>query len=474
MPPITDSTQQDPEAVRRAALLAALMGKPGLRGASAALGESQPATPGFQSTDMTPTAQPGQSAAANGDAQSGPQPARPINGARPAGTGAAPGGMTRSPSISDPEATNAATRPLPTFQSEEEWNKANPAPAHTPYQAPDLKHRLLMGLFAGMQEFGRPGEGAATVRDYLGNIQKNEDAESSYPDTSAAAQHQRYMTAAQGAEAPLHIQNLKALIDKNEADAQAKLHPQPKTQLVKIADPTGQDPHGIPALHNMVTGEITDQEGKAIPGAKLWQAPQKEERPFNLDEQELEARQSLRNAKTPEDRAAAQARIEDIRASRQRPPEERSPKESHLTPGQKATENRKYQKELDDIETERRARESGTYVHPRSGELMSPMTNDELFDRKQRAEDEYKNALEAAGETNVRRFNYRAGKYEGGDETPAEGKTAKPLNAKAAAKPNGNAAPAQHQVGDEVMYQGKPHRITAIQNGKATLEPIGK
>jgi hypothetical protein len=128
--------------------------------------------------------------------------------------------------------------------------------------------------------------------------------------------------------------------------------------------------------------------------------------------------------------------------------EARPPKESHLTAGQKAAENRRYQKALDDIEADRRARASGTYVHPHSGELMEPMTDEELQQRKQRAEEEYKNALEAGGETNVRRFNYRTGQYEGGDGS------------------------AQHQVGDTVMYKGKPHRIASIQGGKAQIVPI--
>ena len=209
-------------------------------------------------------------------------------------------------------------------------------------------------------------------------------------------------------------------------------------------------------------------------GAKPWEKKERPERPFNLDEQELEARRDLRAAKTPEERAAAQARITDIRASRQRPEEAKPPKEAHLTPGQKAGANRQYQKALDDIEAESRARASGTYVHPKSGELMPPMTEEELTQRKQRADDEYKDALEAGGEPNVRRFNYRTGQYEGGETQPGKSQPAKPLNA---ANPGAKSSatdktPPQHQVNDEVMYQGKRHKITAIQNGKATLQPL--
>lgn len=192
-PTVSGQDPQQAEMIRRAQLLAAIMGKPAAPGVPGAAGASQPAIPGFLPTDMTPAAaaapQPGASAVA--------KPLSTPQGAAPGSASKAPGGMTRSASISDPEATNAANQPpLPTFQSEEEWNKANPAAVHTPYQAPDLKHRLLEGLFAGMQEFGRPGEGAATIRDYLGDIRKNQEAEESYPETSAAAQHQRYMTAA--------------------------------------------------------------------------------------------------------------------------------------------------------------------------------------------------------------------------------------------------------------------------------------
>ncbi len=446
--------QQDPDAIRKAILL---------RIFGAAAGGGQPAGVPPNAV-LDPTQQSGAAPGASGAPPTAMVPAtnaaKPV--AKPLGAGAA------NNNSGNPEPGNA-----PPFPDEATWQKQNPGPPHTPYVAPSLKQRMLEGLFAGMQEFGRPGQGAATVRDYLSDIRKNQEAEANYPQTAAAEAHQRYMTAAQGAEAPLQLQNLQTQIAERQAAAKAKANPQAKTRLVKIADPTGQDPHGIPAQQNAATGEITDQEGQVIPNAKLWEAPKKEQRPFNLDEQEFEARQALRSAKTPEERAAAQARIEDIRASRQRPPEERPPKTSQLTPGQKAAESRKYEKALDDIETERRARESGTYVHPKSGELMSPMTNDELFDRKQRAEDEYKDALEAAGETGVRRFNYRTGKYEGGEEQPAGNKAAKPLNAASAgAKPNAKPAPAQHQVGDEVMYHGKRHKITAITGGKATLQPL--
>lgn len=485
--------QQDPDALKKA-LLAKLFGGP-IPGAVPPPGATQrsltgtpdPGTPptlGSSATtqpnvfggpaNSSATATPISTAPAN----AGPQPARPINGARPSTT--APAGMAR-PASGDGAAIEPGNQPPPNvapFPNETDWSKQNPLPAHTPYQAPDFKHRLLMGIFSGMQEFGRPGEGAATIRNYLGNIEKNQDAESNYPATSAAQQHQQYMTAAQGAEVPEHLKELKAMTDKAEADArlrnaQADAARNPKAQLqhVVIADPKTGDP--TLAAFDRASGQYLNPEtGDPIAGAKAWEKKERPERPFNLDEQELEARKDLRAAQTPEDRAAAQARISDIRASRQRPEEPKTPKEAHLTPGQKAGANRQYQKALDDIETESRARASGTYVHPKSGELMPPMTEEELTQRKQRADDEYKDQLEAGGEPNVRRFNYSTGQYEGG-EAPAKSQPAKPTStASAKANSNEKAAPAQHQVNDEVMYQGKRHKITAIQNGKATLQPL--
>lgn len=248
---------QDPEAIRRAALLAAIMGKTGAPGMPGAPGTPQPATPGFQIPNPTVTNQP-----------SAPV-AQPISSAK---------SPAAKPMATPSTAVEPGNQP-PTFQSEEEWNKANPAAAHTPYVAPDLKHRLLTGLFAGMQEFGRPGEGAATVRDYLGNIDKSEDAEKNYADTSAAAQHQRYMTVAQGAEQPLHIQQLQAQIKDTEAQAadraaqtKERLNPAPKTRLVQIADPT--DPKNpIPATQDIASGKIVDQHGTEVPNAKIWEKP---------------------------------------------------------------------------------------------------------------------------------------------------------------------------------------------------------
>lgn len=133
----------------------------------------------------------------------------------------------------------------------------------------------------------------------------------------------------------------------------------------------------------------------------------------------------------------------------------RRPKDQpQLTPGQKANLTRRYKDSLAGIEEEFRARQSGTYVDKRSGELLPPMTQDELNRRKQDAEDSYKDELEAAGET-VTRYRY-------GSE-----------NGNAGAAQNAPSPGAQHQVGDEVTYKGQRYRIAGIKNGKAQLAPLG-
>ena len=133
----------------------------------------------------------------------------------------------------------------------------------------------------------------------------------------------------------------------------------------------------------------------------------------------------------------------------------RKPKDQpQLTPGQKANLTRRYKDSLAGIEEEFRARQSGTYVDKRSGELLPPMTQDELNHRKQDAEDDYKDELEAAGET-VTRYKY-------GSE-----------RANAGATQNAADSGTQHQVGDEVTYKGQRYRIAGIKNGKAQLAPLG-
>jgi hypothetical protein len=137
--------------------------------------------------------------------------------------------------------------------------------------------------------------------------------------------------------------------------------------------------------------------------------------------------------------------------------ESRPPKEQpRLTPGQKSTLARRYKDALAGIEQEFQERQSGSYVDKRSGELLPPMTPDELTRRKQQAEDAYKDELEAGGET-VTRYDYGAGRSASNDAQNAR-----------------NANPStQHKVGDEVTYKGQRYRIAGIKNGRAQLSPLG-
>lgn len=147
--------------------------------------------------------------------------------------------------------------------------------------------------------------------------------------------------------------------------------------------------------------------------------------------------------------------------------ETRPPKDTaRLTPGQKASITSRYKQSLSDIEDEFQSRQSGSYVDKRSGELLPPMTQAELNRKKQQAENNYKDELEAAGEPNVTRFNYSTGRN---DSEGAQPQGAAPeRGSKQSPSPTN-----KHQVGDVVTYQGKQHRITAIHNGKADLVLVG-
>jgi hypothetical protein len=238
--------QQDPDAIRKAMLLR-------MFGAM---------TAGAQQPGLTPGAAPG------------------VSGAPPTTTTPAAAPEARKPTA-QPLASAAANNnggnmepgSAPPILSEADWQKQNPGAPHTPYVAPTFKQRLLEGLFAGMQEFGRPGEGARTIQNYLGDIQKNQEAEKNYPATSAADAHKRYMDYAQGQEVPLQLQNLDAQIRERQANAQAKLHPPADYGHVAILDPA--DPENPKAaLFDKKSGAFVDPETKqAIPGAKLWEKP---------------------------------------------------------------------------------------------------------------------------------------------------------------------------------------------------------
>jgi len=239
--------QQDPDAIRKAILLRMF----GAAAAGATPGAA-PGASGAPPTTMTPAA--------------GPDARKPT--AQPLAAAAANNnGGNMEPGNSAP------------ILSEADYQKQNPAAPHTPYVAPSFKQRLLEGLFAGMQEFGRPGEGARTVQNYLGDIQRNQEAENNFPQTSAADAHNRYMTYVQGAKAPVELQNMNAELEDRRAQAAERLakadlekNPPAKTKPILIADPTNpKNPDPVPALQNLGTGQIIDQEGKPIPNAKVWE-----------------------------------------------------------------------------------------------------------------------------------------------------------------------------------------------------------
>jgi hypothetical protein len=169
---------------------------------------------------MTSAAGPGSSAPSAGPSPTSPGyrlPSAPGGGEAP-GAFPKPGVFSAGAPV-PPVPTGESAPPAPVM-SESDWNRANAAPEHTPYVAPDLKHRMLEGLFAGMQEFGHRGEGAETVRDYLGNIRAQQEQEKTYPQRAAAEQHAGYERYIQGQKGPLDIKDLQAQITERESVAQ--------------------------------------------------------------------------------------------------------------------------------------------------------------------------------------------------------------------------------------------------------------
>lgn len=120
----------------------------------------------------------------------------------------------------------------PTVLSQVDFNAKNPLPAHTPYVAPDLKHRMLMGLFAGMAGLGHPEIGAQMTQRYLENIQQNEAAEKNYPATAAAAQQKAYdeYLKNQGVEATTAAEKMREKLYGAQAERAARPVPPKFTQ----------------------------------------------------------------------------------------------------------------------------------------------------------------------------------------------------------------------------------------------------
>lgn len=247
---------QDPDAIRKA-ILAKMFGQQ-MPGSPPQTPGAPMATPQPQAAPTAPVAQP---------LSAGPQPQQPPQ-AKPLNVNSQAGDTSSQ---------------APGMLSEADWAKQNPGPAHKPYVAPDLKHRVLMGLFSGLQQFGHdPGAGERMLGNYLGDIERKTQEEKDYPKTSAAEQHNRYLTYAQGQEQPLHLKEMQATIDERQAQAKernakaaAEANPQDFGHIA-IKDP--KDPaNAKPALFNKKTGAILDPDTReAIPGAQLWEKPEPE------------------------------------------------------------------------------------------------------------------------------------------------------------------------------------------------------
>ncbi|HVA94428.1 MAG TPA: hypothetical protein VNI36_05930 [Candidatus Dormibacteraeota bacterium] len=157
---------------------------------------------------------------------------------KPAAAAPNPAGMTRpasAGSVSHPGPT-AGGLPQPTgakkeavgtteegFPSESAWGAAHPTPQQPPYVEPDLKHRMLMGLFSGMMNIGDRGSGSQALNQYANRIYQGEQRNLNAPADAAAAAHQRYQSYIQGQEGPLQVANLQQQL--SDRRAAAKLRP---------------------------------------------------------------------------------------------------------------------------------------------------------------------------------------------------------------------------------------------------------
>lgn len=250
--------QQDPDAIKKALLAKLFGGTPGagLPTSPGAPGTAQPtpdataAAPPTTAQPTTPTSAPAQPITP----AAGPTPAKP---------------MTAAPAAVEPGS------PSPIL-SEADYGKQNPAAPHTPYVEPDLKHRLLEGIFAGAQAFGKdPGAGERMLNSYLGNIQKNEDAEANYGQTSAADAHKKYMDYVAGAKAPIDLEDLQSQIGERQAHAKelaasaaAKANPVGKVQHLVVDDPANPGEPKAAYFDEAKKAYIDPDTQQPIPGAK--------------------------------------------------------------------------------------------------------------------------------------------------------------------------------------------------------------
>lgn len=153
-----------------------------------------------------------------------------------------------------------------------------------------------------------------------------------------------------------------AEIDRNEAEAanqnaeaQARLNPEPKTRAIVIRDENG-DP--TPALENLETGKITDARGTEIPNAQMWEKPAsaKEEKFLGLDLKDVQAEIKSDPVAYPNGdiysnrkKAALKLMAEDAAAKR-------GPKDT--TPRNEARTDRGYQFNAKELDEERKPLEA--------------------------------------------------------------------------------------------------------------------
>lgn len=206
---------QDPDAIKKA-LLAKLFGS----GPIPAPGAT-PAAPGTAQPISLPGTPPALSPPATTQPNASSPPATPLSAALAA--------QPAKPIMPGDQSTNP-------ILSAEEFAKQNPAAPHTPYQAPDWKHRLLMGIFSGMQDFGADKtSGTKMLTDYINNIEQKTEEEKNYPLTAANTAKTKYGDYLAQQKGPIDLEHLRATIADTQSqtrlrNAQAIAAGQPKPE----------------------------------------------------------------------------------------------------------------------------------------------------------------------------------------------------------------------------------------------------
>ncbi len=329
-----------------------------------------------------------------------------------------------------------AVRPVPTAEDElRDLLNQEPKRGDFPAQKMAVWKKLLGAIAATASGIKNPQLAGENAQNIFGSPERKAEEKFNQAHTQWENNIGKFMKAAQLHHTSLEDQNLQSEIDaRNQPGAEHAKLADLYADAVRKAAQEGRDPLQDPDVKRY--GDAI-QNIQHEPGGRG--GGDTENTPFKLWRQQH-----------PNDDVKEYFKLQPETRSETRTPKD----QPHLTPGQKSSLARRYKDSLTGIEEEFRARQSGTFVDKRSGELLPPMTQEELNRRKQDAEDDYKDELEAAGET-VTRYRY-------GSE-----------NANAGAAQNAANAGTQHQVGDEVTYKGRQYRIAGIKNGKAQLAPVG-